>query len=142
MYCRWRSVRRCRSVSLASYEYTFFNTLVGGLAGAHGRFETEYWATSYKEAVQRIEASLDRESENHPPYRIDVFKAYTSASVFVRQPNFIDAGSVAQGKADFYVVTTRTNYHQSTNLPVSARRDDLDVERDGVPLCIVYDLRR
>ncbi|HQH25930.1 MAG TPA: hypothetical protein PLP17_00925, partial [Oligoflexia bacterium] len=36
---------------LYPYQYVYFNDLIGGLAGAHGRFETEYWGTSFKEAV-------------------------------------------------------------------------------------------
>ena len=131
----WRMAR------LYPYEYTFFNTTVGGLAGARGRFETEYWATSYREAVERLEASLDREEGDHPPYRIDAFKAFASAGPFVRPPNIFNAGSVGRGGADFYIMTTRTNLHLQTGIPASAIREDLRVERDGAPFCVVYDLR-
>jgi len=39
---------------LHPFQYTYFNSLVGGVAGASGRYETEYWATSYKEAIEHI----------------------------------------------------------------------------------------
>ena len=36
------------------YEYVYYNGFVGGLAGAEGRFEMDYWATSYREAVEYL----------------------------------------------------------------------------------------
>lgn len=38
-------------VRLHPYQYTYFNELVGGLAGASGRYETDYWVASYREAM-------------------------------------------------------------------------------------------
>ena len=32
-------------------EYVYFNQLVGGLKGAYGRYDTDYWGNSYREAV-------------------------------------------------------------------------------------------
>lgn len=40
---------------LYPYQYAYFNELVGGLKGAGGRYETEYWTTSFKEATQWLE---------------------------------------------------------------------------------------
>jgi hypothetical protein len=37
---------------LYPYHYVYFNELVGGLKGAEGRYETEYWNTSFKEASE------------------------------------------------------------------------------------------
>ena len=37
---------------LYPYHYIYFNELVGGLKGAEGRYETEYWNTSFKEASE------------------------------------------------------------------------------------------
>ncbi|MGE9289739.1 MAG: glycosyltransferase family 39 protein, partial [Puniceicoccales bacterium] len=39
-------------IRLHPYEYTYFNPVVGGLKGAEGRFETEYWALSYRETIE------------------------------------------------------------------------------------------
>lgn len=41
-------------ISLHPYEYAYYNQFVGGLKGAQGRFETEYWLTSYREASEYI----------------------------------------------------------------------------------------
>ena len=38
-------------VSLHPYEYIYYNRFVGGMDGAQGRFEADYWVTSYREAA-------------------------------------------------------------------------------------------
>ncbi|MCI0357015.1 MAG: glycosyltransferase family 39 protein [Planctomycetaceae bacterium] len=43
-------------VRLHPYQYTYFNCLAGGVGGAAGGYETDYWLTSYKEAIEWIEA--------------------------------------------------------------------------------------
>ncbi len=37
-------------VSLHPYQYIYYNSFVGGVSGAEGKFELDYWLTSYHEA--------------------------------------------------------------------------------------------
>jgi hypothetical protein len=41
-------------VQLHPYQYVYYNTLVGGPGGAFRRFETDYWALSYREATEYL----------------------------------------------------------------------------------------
>ena len=41
-------------VQLHPYQYIYYNSFVGGLAGAFRNFEMDYWATSFDEAAQYI----------------------------------------------------------------------------------------
>lgn len=41
-------------IQLHPYEYVYYNEFVGGLAGAQGRFEAEYWRTSFTEATLEL----------------------------------------------------------------------------------------
>jgi hypothetical protein len=41
-------------VELHPYEYVYYNALVGGVPGAEGRFELDYWSTSLKEATEQL----------------------------------------------------------------------------------------
>jgi len=41
-------------VALHPYEYIYFNRVSGGLAKAHGRYETDYWALSTREGMEWI----------------------------------------------------------------------------------------
>jgi hypothetical protein len=36
------------------YEYVYYNELAGGVGGAEGSFEMDYWCTSYRELVERL----------------------------------------------------------------------------------------
>lgn len=47
-------------VALHPYQTTYFNALVGGVAGADGTYETEYWLTSYREAIAWVNAQAAR----------------------------------------------------------------------------------
>lgn len=41
-------------LQLHPYEYTYYNSFVGGVGGAFRRFETDYWTTSYREVVEYL----------------------------------------------------------------------------------------
>ena len=41
-------------IRLHPYAYTYYNDFVGGVAGASQLYETEYWLTSYREALEWI----------------------------------------------------------------------------------------
>jgi hypothetical protein len=36
------------------YEYAYFNSFVGGPAGAQGQFELDYWCTSLRESMEYV----------------------------------------------------------------------------------------
>lgn len=42
-------------IRLHPYEYIYYNVLVGGTGGAAGRYEMDYWCTSYREAMTYID---------------------------------------------------------------------------------------
>jgi hypothetical protein len=44
-------------ISLHPYQYTYYNSLVGGTKGAFRRFETDYWLTCYKEAFDQLKSN-------------------------------------------------------------------------------------
>lgn len=46
---------------LHPYAYAYFNGSVGGVAGASGRYETDYFLTSYREAMERINERARRD---------------------------------------------------------------------------------
>ena len=60
---------------LHPYQYAYFNVIVGGLPGANGRFETDYWGISYREAVRMLRKRVREETpagETPPLTRIAV----------------------------------------------------------------------
>ncbi len=41
-------------IKLHPYEYSYYNSLVGGLGGAFRKFELDYWGTSYRELALHL----------------------------------------------------------------------------------------
>ena len=52
-------------IGLHPYQMTYFNGLAGGLSGANARYETDYWATSYREAALWLNQKRIAEGKDH-----------------------------------------------------------------------------
>ncbi len=50
-------------ISLHPYQMTYYNFFVGGTSGADGRYETDYWASSYKEGAEWINRRVAESKE-------------------------------------------------------------------------------
>jgi hypothetical protein len=122
-------------VALHPYEYVYFNRLVaGGLAQAAGRFETDYWGVSYKEAVQWLQRSY---RPNARGIRVancsaEFLTAYELAKPSVLGARFESVDSM--DSADVVLATTRWNCHRTR-----PGRIVHVVERQGVGLCYVIE---
>jgi hypothetical protein len=53
--------------ALHPLQYVAMNALAGGAAGAHGRFELDYWSAAATVAIRRLEQRLDRTPLNRRP---------------------------------------------------------------------------
>jgi hypothetical protein len=101
-------------VRLHPYQMTYFNFFVGGLEGAYGRYETDYWLLSYKEAMEWIN---DRARE-HPERGLEVLAAvddysYQCAAAFAAPGVSVEKITTAQNDLilpagyDYSIATTR-----------------------------------
>lgn len=52
-------------IKIHPYQYIYFNELIGGLKGASGKFELDYWGASYKEASEWL---ANKEDINESDY--------------------------------------------------------------------------
>ena len=121
---------------LHPYEYAYYNRLIGGVQGAQQRgYETEYWATSYKEAVRRLEDYLhkrDGDRFESKQYRI-FLKPPEFAAEYYFPSNFLRVQKPSD--AEFYLFTTRYGLDETyKGLQV------VQVERSGAPFAIVQEL--
>jgi len=120
-------------VALHPYQSVYFNRLLaGGLAGAAGRFETDYWGNSYREAVEWVVKNVPGEgiriANCSYPLQSSYYLRGSSGARFVPVP--MDA------KPDLLLATTRWDCHRKTGARVVHT-----VERQGVALVYVLDLR-
>ncbi len=91
-------------IQLHPYEYAYYNSLTSGVGGAFRTYETDYWLTCYKEAVEgfdarkRVNLFVKRE-----PY---IAEYYAGENVIVRDYRD-EFGQIQSG--DFILVNTRAN---------------------------------
>ena len=122
-------------VRLHPYEYLFFNPLVGGLAGAAGLYDTDYWVGIMPEAVHDLEAYIATLDKTDPGRRYTVgFCGERRAFEHEASPRLQWTGDWT--KAEFFIAPTHMNCDRVLDGAVIAT-----IERMGVPIGVVKDRR-
>lgn len=116
---------------LHPYEYAYFNSLVGGLRGAYGKYDTDYWGKSYKEAVEWLKSNEIKDSKK-------IYRIFACDNTFSSSYYFVKNMKLEKdlAKADYAVCFTRWNDDKKIRGKIIHV-----VERDGVPLNFVKKLR-
>jgi hypothetical protein len=121
---------------LHPYEYLYYNTLVGGLPGASGRYALDYWVNMMPEAVHRLDAILDREERGGRParqYTVGVCAEPVTFAPFAGpRLKFTDGWK----EADFFIAPTHMHCDRDDDGKTVVR-----VERLGVLIGVVKDRR-
>lgn len=116
---------------LHPYEYTYFNSLIGGTAGAFRRYETDYWLTCYKESIEKLAAMRSS------PTRVFVQREPAVAAPYAESGmTIMDARGASNEirKGDYVLVSTRTN----EDLRVFRDAPEaLSIGRAGAVFCVV-----
>lgn len=121
-------------VRLHPNQYVYFNAVVGGLPGAYGRYETDYWGNTYREAVGMLVEHIEAETASRPPpYRVYACPNPVSSTAFF--PAYLSP-TKEKDEADFLIGTTRWDCHERMEGHVIGV-----VERLGTPLNYVLDRR-
>ena len=101
-------------IQLHPYQYSYLNSIAGGMPAAAKKYETEYWITSYKEAATKMVkyareyAQLEGVPFENRRFTVAVYgNAHNVRAVVPANFTVIDV-SVAK-RADFYLSTTRFN---------------------------------
>jgi len=121
-------------VKLHPYEYAYYNSFIGGTDGAFRKYETDYWLTCYKEAVEEI---------NHrdpAPTKLLVYReAYIAASYIGNDIKVRDLrGKYGKMKSgDYILVNTRTNEDLSVfpDVPIV-----LEIKRGNATFCVIREV--
>lgn len=133
----WAAAMLVDMARLHPYEAVWHNALAGGVRGAEGRFELDYWGTALSEAARTLAREVVRAEGAEAvtrPYRVRVCGPHESALYYL--PPRWRAPPDGQGPADFYVSFTR---HPCPDAPVGVQV--VRVERMGATLAYVLDLR-
>ena len=119
-------------VALHPYEYVYYNrALAGGLAGAAGTDELDYWGTSFKEGVTWVEGHYRADAA--APLRL----AICGASAGSVRP-LLTAGFTLVDRSDhpgLYLATSRWHCNRQVK-----GRPAFRIARQGVPLLVVKEI--
>jgi hypothetical protein len=131
----WNAVTLVR---LHPYEYLVFNPLVGGIEGASRRYAMDYWFTIMPEAVDGLEAYLDRAEpalSRYPKHSYSVAICGERAAFLKKAKPHLHWAEVWE-TADFFIAPTHMNCDRDSQGKVV-----VTVTRLGVPLGYVKDQR-
>jgi hypothetical protein len=118
-------------------EHVYYNAFIGGVRGAEGKFELDYWGGSLREATKDLEAYI--ESHYHGTlagrrFNVAVCANPLSAAYYFRP--YLKTVENAE-KADFLIALRQDN---CANAP--SGREIIRVIHFGAVLSVVKDLRR
>ena len=120
--------------NLHPYEYTYYNSFVGGTSRAFRNYETDYWLTCYKESIQKLEENLKE------PFALYVHREgyiagyYASAVTTVHELR----GALNEVRSgDYVLVNTRTNEDRRVfkDAPVI-----LQIGRGDAVFCVIKEI--
>ncbi|HET9910179.1 MAG TPA: hypothetical protein VFQ23_26275 [Anaerolineales bacterium] len=117
-------------IKLHPYEYTYYNSIVGGVSGAFRNYETDYWLTCYKESVEQLEA-LGEPINLFVHREAYIAEYYADAETSVRELR----GALSDVQSgDYVLVNTRTNEDRRVFKDAPTV---LQISRSGAEFCII-----
>jgi xanthosine utilization system XapX-like protein len=121
-------------VRLHPYQYTHFNHIAGGVAGADGRYMRDYWGLSFRQAGEALRSTLAERRETPPgrPWKIAVCGPHPPAQVALGD-DFVPTWDPKD--ADFALMLSEF-YCARLDAPVLA-----EIVRGGVVYARAYDIR-
>jgi len=118
-------------IQLHPYEYTYYNSFVGGTSGAFRNYETDFWLTCYKDAVEELNTKTSDPINLFVKREAYIAAMYASKNIAVQDLRGA-ANEVTSG--DYVLVNTRTNEDRSTfrDAPIV-----IEVKRGDATFCII-----
>ncbi len=120
---------------LHPYEYIFINQFAGGVAGAFGRYELDYWGSSFKEAAHDLQNYVAKEGgvPAGKIYKIAICGPWSAAMIYL-PPDYEPV--IANEPAEFFLSTTRWLCPN-----MRPGKEIIKIDRMGAPLAVIKDLR-
>jgi hypothetical protein len=88
---------------LHPYQYAYYNSFTGGTSGAFRTYETDYWLTCYKDAIEQFDKPNTQLFVKREPY---IAAYYADENIAIRDYR-TEFGNIQPG--NFVLVNTRAN---------------------------------
>ncbi len=118
------------------YQIAYFNELAGGIKGAFGKFDLDYWGSSQKKAIEWVNANVPKDST------VAIIMAGDVAAKYLRPDLLAKVNSKERDNADYVVLLNRQSFFYRyfyTWEYLLRKKPVYTVELQGVPLVWVYD---
>lgn len=102
-------------VRLHPYQATYFNTLVGGVGKAWQKYETDYWASSYKEAMKWVDEQGKRAGVRETTVLVAANRYSRLCAEYYVRPGiscYFPFDKAVGKPFDYYISTTRYGWHE------------------------------
>jgi tetratricopeptide (TPR) repeat protein len=121
------------------YSYIYYNQLVGGLKGAYGRFETDYYFVSLKEGSDWLIKYLDKNKSDSP---VKVRANFSVKYFFLKNPeiqnDYFRYEERSQYDWDYAIITNRyIPIYQLINKTWPPKNAIKVIYADKVPVCAI-----
>lgn len=118
------------------YQISYFNELIGGIGGAAGNFDVEYWGTSQKQAIRWLNANA------RPNSFVHILMAGDAAAKYLRPDLLARVNTKGFDEADYVVVLNRESFfdrYWGSRDYLSRHKPVFTVSVQGVPLTMIYE---
>jgi Dolichyl-phosphate-mannose-protein mannosyltransferase len=136
----WYGWNLSQLVQLHPYEYLYYNRAVGGLEGASGRYETDYWVNVMPAAVAELEEYLARTEHTEvarSPRKYTVAVCGERLAFEKRSHQRLQWIRMQQWeRADFFIAPTHMNCDR-----ILGGKEIVTIKRMGVTIGVVKDRR-
>lgn len=120
-------------VTLHPYQYIYYNGFIGGVRGAYGTFETDYWGSSYPECARYINQVAPKNATVAVSGPAHIVENHARDDLTIIKYRDSDARRILE-EADYAVIFSRGNRHfyLLNDHPVI-----YSVSRDGATLSVI-----
>jgi hypothetical protein len=116
---------------LHPYQYTYYNSFIGGTNTASRQYETDYWLTCYKEAVEELNQTIDEPIELYVHREAYIAAYYAENTINVRDLR----GALDEVQSgDYVLVNTRSNEDRRV---FKDAQSTVEVGRGSALFCVI-----
>jgi len=123
---------------VAGYETSYFNELIGGIGGAEGKMDIEFWGESMKEAGGWLSDNGKKGSLVYTPLAGHLLKYYIRDDMRVKEAGYRMGGKEEIVGCDYIVILNRMSFFDIYDpyIPYYLEKKKVlyEVKRDGATL--------
>ncbi len=126
---------------LHPYQYVYYNSLVGGVAGASRNYDTDYWDVSYKEAIEYVNQVAPKNATVSIWKFLGAVSLYARPDLKLRSMSYVteDPGFSFNKQIDYAILPIRLNVDQ---VYFPASKEIYQVQRGGALLTVVKQVHK